>query len=117
MESTVAENTLTEDELIKKNESATEFDELYQMDNLKLSETITELANSSNIVQNTNDSSIVVAGESYPRASSSSTGKPPVHTFSECNTSSFALRVGPNYSKKGNKAPAGASLYDVVGME
>mmetsp|Transcript_31776 Transcript_31776/g.53595 ORF Transcript_31776/g.53595 Transcript_31776/m.53595 type:complete len:401 (+) Transcript_31776:213-1415(+) len=53
-----------------------------------------------------------------PSSSSSSVASdPPRHTFSDCDASSFFLRVGPNYSKTGAKAPAGPSLYEVVGVD
>ena len=84
-----------------------------------------------------------IAGGTYPRAGSSASPRkasgssssssssssaatatrsqssqpPQPHTFSECDPSSFMLRVGPNYNKTGTKAPAGPALYDVVGVE
>lgn len=39
------------------------------------------------------------------------------HSFSTIDPSTIQLRVGPDYSRRKRKAPAGESLYDIVGME
>ena len=118
MEFTDTDKPVAEADEIKKIESAQDFDQLYQMDHLKLSETISTLAGETAAPSSSQyDPSKIMAGSTYPRAGSQKGQKPPSHTFSECDTSSFSLRVGPNYAKTGAKAPGGPSLYDVVGME
>lgn len=37
--------------------------------------------------------------------------------WSQCDESSFSLRVGPNYSKTGAKEPSPPSLFDLVGID
>jgi hypothetical protein len=49
--------------------------------------------------------------------SSASKHSAPQNTFSSCDSSSFQLRVGPNYAKTGAKAPAGSPLYEIVAVE
>lgn len=39
------------------------------------------------------------------------------NTWSSCCSESFNLRVGPDYSKNGNKAPSSKSLCEVVGVD
>jgi hypothetical protein len=99
---------------IKKAESAREFDALYSMDALSLQDGSAVPSKASTPVNNGR----MLAGSSFPRTPVPSKGQvPPAHSFSECQSSSFSLRVGPNYAKLGNKAPAGQSLYESVGAE
>ena len=37
--------------------------------------------------------------------------------WSQCEASSFKLRVGPNYKSTGAKAPSPNELYDLVGID
>ena len=118
------------EESLKKSASMREFDELYLMDNLKLTsgDGTDSKPNPKNSKGATPTGLSNMAGSTYPRANninSNSSGdgrrksqiSPQVHTFSDCDTSTFQLRVGPNYAKTGAKAPAGQSLYEVVGIE
>ncbi len=112
MEPTESDKNTSE---MKKNESANNFDELYRIDTLTLSEC--PITASSSTMNAHFDPRKPLAGSTYPRALYYSTPKPPAHTFSDCDTSSFLLRTGPNYNKTGAKAAGGKSLYEVVGME
>lgn len=110
------------EQTVTESSSTQELNELDQMDNLKISDTATEepLGQSGLESSVQYDPSKIMAGSTFPRASRTSVRrdqKPPSHTFSPCDTSSFLLRVGPNYAKTGAKAPAGPSLYEVAGME
>lgn len=101
---------------LAKAESAKEFDELFSMDALKL---VAENALKDGVPSEIRANGKLVAGSTFPKVPSQC-GKgqqPPPHTFSESNSSSFSLRVGPNYAKLGTKAPAGPSLYEAVGAE
>lgn len=99
---------------LQKSTSAQEFDALFLMDNLSLAEATGSGAEDSPVVNN----GLPMAGSTYPKAVLRSKGQQPKpHTFNECESSSFQLRVGPNYAKTGAKAPGGLSLYEVVGME
>jgi hypothetical protein len=101
-------------EAIKKAESATEFDALYSMDALSLQQASQAPSKPPTPINNGK----MLAGSSFPRTPVPNRGQaPPAHSFSECQSSSFSLRVGPNYAKLGNKAPAGLSLYESVGAE
>lgn len=108
------ESTVRADEnALKKIESAKEFDELYSMDALKISE-----MSSGEQTPTAPSSNRMVAGSTFLRAvSEDGRAQPQPHSFSECNSSSFSLRIGPNYAKNGNKAPAGPSLYEAIGAE
>ena len=96
-----------------------ELDAMDQMEKLQLSDTGIESSQTQTSVESSSqyDPSKIMAGSTFPRASARKDHKPPSHTFSDCDTSSFQLRVGPNYAKTGAKAPAGPSLYEVAGME
>ena len=96
-----------------------ELDALPRMEKLQLSDTGIESSQTQISVESSSqyDPSKIMAGSTFPRASARKDHKPPSHTFSDCDTSSFQLRVGPNYAKTGAKAPAGPSLYEVAGME
>ena len=39
------------------------------------------------------------------------------NTWSKCLSSVFHLRIGPNYSKNGLKAPSNEALYNIVGID
>lgn len=100
---------------LQKSTSAQEFDELFLMDNLSLAENAAGFgAEDSPVVNN----GLSMAGSTFPKAVLRNKGQQPKpHTFNECDSSSFLLRVGPNYAKTGAKAPGGLSLYEVVGIE
>ena len=95
---------------IVKSESVKEFDAIYSMSAMSVTDKVDSTTNS--------DTGRRVAGSTFPRAVVMDDGKTlPSHSFSDCDPSSFSLRVGPNYAKNGNKAPAGPSLYEVIGSE
>lgn len=102
-----------------ENGCAQELDAVNQMDKLQLSDAIIDNSSAQSSADSSSqyDPSKIMAGSTFPRASTRKDHKPPSHTFSDCDTSSFLLRVGPNYAKTGAKAPAGPSLYEVAGME
>ena len=107
MESTQKEATQVQTAIQK---TTKEFDELFLMDNLSLSEGV----DSSSMVCN----GLAMAGSTFPRAVRQNKGQQPrPHTFTDCDSSSFQLRVGPNYAKTGAKAAGGLSLYESVGAE
>ena len=108
--------TTTEPELSphsqEKAENAKSFDEIYSIDTLRLSEPNIE-KNDDNFIPGR-----PTAGSSFPKTPLPAKGHPcKAHSFSDCHSSSFSLRVGPNYAKHNKKAPAGPSLYEVVGAE
>jgi hypothetical protein len=39
------------------------------------------------------------------------------NTWTKCASSVYHLRIGPNYSKNGNKAPSNEALYNIVGID
>jgi hypothetical protein len=97
---------------LKTAESAKEFDELYSMDALKLTESAGNEA-----VPSLSTGGKLLAGSTFPKSAISQGRQAAPHSFSECDGSSFSLRVGPNYAKTGNKAPAGPCLYEAIGAE
>ena len=72
-------------------------------------------------VLNISDGEQFNAGDSFPFASLNVGESPgpqcPPNTWSFCNSSSFNLRVGPNYASNKKKAPSPPSLLEIVGVE
>lgn len=92
--------------------STKEFDELFLMDNLNIA--AEDSADSSPVY----DNGLAMAGSTFPKAAPQNKGQQPKpHTLTDSDSSTFSLRVGPNYAKTGAKAPAGPSLYESVGAE
>lgn len=80
------------------------------MDNLNISEDVDSAP--------VYDNGLAMAGSTFPKAAPQHKGQQPKpHTLTDSDSSTFSLRVGPNYAKTGAKAPAGPSLYESVGAE
>lgn len=60
-----------------------------------------------------------VAGSSVPELKDLSEGSrlEAAQMWSQCEASSFNLRIGPNYKSTGAKAPSPNELYDLVGID
>jgi hypothetical protein len=97
---------------VKASASAKEFDEVYSMDALKLTE-----STGKETVAPLSTGGRLLAGSTFPKSAISQGRQAAPHSFSECDASSFSLRVGPNYAKTGSKAPAGPCLYEAIGAE
>jgi hypothetical protein len=59
------------------------------------------------------------SAESTEKASGDEGGKDEddAHSWKHIDESTFSLRIGPNYSRTGAKAPSGQSLFELVGID